>query len=183
MNKKTLALCAITLAAPLGMANAATVVPGGTIQFKGTVVNAACAVDATSTALTVIMGQVRVAALDKGLGTQSSARTPFDIILDDCDTSISGNASVSFTGVTAQGQPTMAVAGIGGNASSGVGLQIFDATGQAIVLDGAAESVSTALNPGQNTLKFQAGHVSLSPQGGILPGDASANIDFKVRYF
>ena len=44
-------------------ASAATTVNGGTVHFKGEVVNAACAVNMNSVDQTVLLGQVRSATL------------------------------------------------------------------------------------------------------------------------
>ena len=61
MKIKTLAivvLSALSLSSTAALA-AATTVNGGTVHFKGEVVNAACAVDAGSVDQTVQLGQVR----------------------------------------------------------------------------------------------------------------------------
>jgi major type 1 subunit fimbrin (pilin) len=53
---------------------ATTTVNGGTVHFKGEVVNAACAVDAGSIDQTVQLGQVRSAKLATAGSTSSSGR-------------------------------------------------------------------------------------------------------------
>ncbi|MBJ2097896.1 fimbrial protein, partial [Serratia ureilytica] len=78
------------------MATAATTVPGGTVHFTGQIVNAACAVSAGSTDQTVNLGQYRTANF-KAVGDYSGA-VPFKIQLQDCDTSVSTQASVAFSG-------------------------------------------------------------------------------------
>lgn len=198
MNKKVLALCGIALVGPIGTVSAA---PGdgtfgGRIQFVGTVVNAACAVEASSTNMTVVMGQIRTATIDKGVGKQSDARIPFEIVLGDCDPSVSESAAVSFYGVldstdtTGAVKPgTALVAGIGTDSSNGVGLQIFDAGRagaggtDAVVIDNVTPTTPLKLNPGQNALKFQVGYVSLVEQGLVEAGDASASVNFNMHYF
>lgn len=65
MKIKTLAivvLSALSLSSAAALADTTTV-NGGTIHFKGEVVNAACAVDAGSVDQTVQLGQVRTASL------------------------------------------------------------------------------------------------------------------------
>ena len=71
-------------------------VNGGTVHFKGEVVNAACAVDAGSVDQTVQLGQVRTASL-KQAGATSSA-VGFNIQLNDCDTTVATKAAVAFLG-------------------------------------------------------------------------------------
>jgi major type 1 subunit fimbrin (pilin) len=197
MNKKVLALCGLALLAPMGMVAADTVTIGnaGVIQFTGRLVNAACAVEQSS--ISVVMGQVRTAqfaALDGGIGaagTPSKTRVPFDIVLNDCDPNVSGNASISFSTIVENepditslaGSDTFIIAGIGSDSSSGVALQIFDLTGNPVVVNGVAQSVTKVLSPGQNTLSFDAGYISVLPSNEILAGDASANVDFAVNYF
>ena len=65
MKIKTLAivvLSALSLSSTAALADTTTV-NGGTVHFKGEVVNAACAVDAGSLDQTVMLGQVRSAKL------------------------------------------------------------------------------------------------------------------------
>ncbi len=92
-----------------------TTVNGGTVHFKGDVVNAACAVDAGSIDQTVQMGQVRSAKLATA-GSTSSA-VGFNIQLNDCDTSVSTKASVAFSG-TAVDTTNNTVLALQGSASA-----------------------------------------------------------------
>ncbi|VFS75182.1 Fimbrial subunit type 1 precursor [Raoultella planticola] len=98
MKIKTLAivvLSALSLSSAAALADTTTV-NGGTVHFKGEVVNAACAVDAGSIDQTVQLGQVRSAKLATA-GSTSSA-VGFNIQLDDCDTTVATKASVAFSG-------------------------------------------------------------------------------------
>ncbi|MFW8412874.1 fimbrial protein, partial [Klebsiella pneumoniae] len=65
------AMSALSLSSAAALANTTTV-NGGTVHFKGEVVNAACAVDAGSIDQTVQLGQVRSAKLATA-GSTSSA--------------------------------------------------------------------------------------------------------------
>lgn len=88
MKIKTLAMIvvsALSLSSTAALADTTTV-NGGTVHFKGEVVNAACAVDAGSIDQTVQLGQVRSAKLATA-GSTSSA-VGFNIQLDDCDTTV-----------------------------------------------------------------------------------------------
>ena len=65
INKVALVIIsALSMASTAALAADTTTVNGGTVHFKGEVVNAACAVDAGSIDQTVQMGQVRSANLD-----------------------------------------------------------------------------------------------------------------------
>ncbi|STW41542.1 type 1 fimbriae major subunit FimA [Klebsiella variicola] len=98
MKIKTLAMVvvsALSLSSAAALADTTTV-NGGTVHFKGEVVNAACAVDAGSIDQTVQLGQVRSAKLATAGSTSSSVG--FNIQLDDCDTTVATKASVAFSG-------------------------------------------------------------------------------------
>ena len=100
MKIKTLAivvLSALSLSSTAALA-AVTTVNGGTVHFKGEVVNAACAVDAGSVDQTVQLGQVRTASLDQDGATSSAVG--FNIQLNDCDTDVASKAAVAFLGTT-----------------------------------------------------------------------------------
>ncbi|MGZ0718827.1 fimbrial protein [Pseudomonas palleroniana] len=190
MNKNVLALCGVALALSSGMASAVgtvSTVYGGKILFDGSVVDAACAV--TATTIPVDMGQIRTASIDLGPGTQSAARVPFEIVLNDCNPTVSTQAAVSFSGVidttAAAGVDagTAIIAGKGPGSSNGVALQIFDLAGKPVVVDNTTKSAAINLIPGKNVMMFQVGFVSLVPQGSVIPGDASAIVDFNMNYF
>lgn len=190
MKKNFFALVGAVVVMPFIVANVAAapgdpkvIVNGGTINFTGTVVNAACAVSASSTQMNVVMGQVRVASLDKGIGTQSVSRVPFQITLTDCDTTISQNASTTFNATLDPGMSdnTAAKPANGNGVASGVGLQIFDITGKPVTFN--ARTATTALTTQTNQLMFEAGFVSTVSQGNITPGDATTIVNFDVNYF
>lgn len=103
MKIKTLAivvLSALSLSSTAALA-AATTVNGGTVHFKGEVVNAACAVDAGSVDQTVQLGQVRTASLAQDGATSSAVG--FNIQLNDCDTNVASKAAVAFLGTAIDG--------------------------------------------------------------------------------
>ncbi len=75
-------------------ANADTsTVSGGTVNFTGQVVNAACSVSADSIDQTVILSQVRTSKLTAS-GVVANQKEDFSIKLEDCDTTVSQNAAV-----------------------------------------------------------------------------------------
>jgi len=99
---------AMVMAGGISSAMAATsgsssTVNGGTVEFKGSVVDAACAVTADTTNQVVNMGQVRLAAFT-GKDSVANQKTPFTIKLADCDTTIASQASVTFDGNAAAGE-------------------------------------------------------------------------------
>ncbi|BBQ82234.1 MULTISPECIES: type 1 fimbrial major subunit FimA [Enterobacteriaceae] len=172
-------ISALSLSSAAALAADTTTVNGGTVHFKGEVVNAACAVDAGSVDQTVQMGQVRSAKLATA-GSTSSA-VGFNIQLNDCDTNVSTKASVAFSG-TAIDTTNTTVLALQGSASGGatnVGVQILDNKGTPLALDGATFSNATTLNDGTNVIPFQARYYAT---GAATAGTANADATFKVQY-
>lgn len=165
MKIKTLAivvLSALSLSSTAALAETTpTTVNGGTVHFKGEVVNAACAVDAGSVDQTVQLGQVRTASL-KQTGATSSA-VGFNIQLNDCDTSVATKAAVAFLGtaIDSAHPKVLALQSSAAGSATNVGVQILDRTGAELTLDGATFSVQTTLNNGTNTIPFQARYYAI----------------------
>ena len=181
MKIKTLAivvLSALSLSSTAALA-AATTVNGGTVHFKGEVVNAACAVDAGSVDQTVQLGQVRTASLAQEGATSSAVG--FNIQLNDCDTNVASKAAVAFLGTAIDAGHTnvLALQSSAAGSATNVGVQILDRTGAALTLDGATFSSETTLNNGTNTIPFQARYFAT---GAATPGAANADATFKVQY-
>lgn len=181
MKIKTLAivvLSALSLSSTAALA-AATTVNGGTVHFKGEVVNAACAVDAGSVDQTVQLGQVRTASLAQEGATSSAVG--FNIQLNDCDTNVASKAAVAFLGTAIDAAHTnvLALQSSAAGSATNVGVQILDRTGAALALDGAIFSSETTLNNGTNTIPFQARYFAT---GAATPGAANADATFKVQY-
>lgn len=179
MKIKTLAivaLSALSLSSTAALA-ATTTVNGGTVHFKGEVVNAACAVDAGSLDQTVMLGQVRSAKLATAGSTSSSVG--FNIQLDDCDTTVATKASVAFSGTAVNSTNTTVLALQNSAAGSATGVQILDSTGAPLALDGATFSKASTLNDGTNVIPFQARYYAT---GAATAGIANADATFKVQY-
>ena len=180
---KTLAivdLSALSLSSTAALAETTpTTVNGGTVHFKGEVVNAACAVDAGSVDQTVQLGQVRTASL-KQTGATSSA-VGFIIQLNDCDTSVATKAAVASLGtaIDSAHPKVLALQSSAAGSATNVGVQILDRTGNELTLDGATFSAQTTLNNGTNTIPFQARYYAI---GEATPGAANADATFKVQY-
>jgi len=171
-------LSALSMGSTAIVAHAETV-NGGTVHFKGEIVNAACAVDAGSVDQTVQLGQVRSARL----ATAGSTSSPvgFNIQLNDCDTTIATKASVAFSGVTAtNASPTvLALQSSAAGGATNVGIQILDSTSTPLALDGATFSSETTLIDGTNIIPFQARYYAT---GAATAGIANADATFKVQY-
>lgn len=175
MVKKTFAL-SILMATSSVFAATAVTVSGGTVNFNGSIVNAACAVASDSINQTVNMGQVK--ATDLAVSGSVASAVPFNINLQDCDTSVATTAAVTFTGVAASGAPTDLAAGTGASPAKNLAIRLFDSAGTAVVLGSVTKAVN--LVGGSNRLPFVAKYYTAL--GGVTAGDASATTTFLMTY-
>lgn len=172
-------LSAMSMTSTVALA-ATTTVNGGSIHFKGDVVNAACAVDTKSTDLTVEMGQVRTDKLATTGSTSDSVG--FTIQLNDCDTSVATKASISFTGTPADSKtPTvLALQNSAAGSATNVGLQILDSSGTPLKVDGSQFSDATTLITRTNFIHFRARYYAIADK--VTAGIANADATFRVQY-
>lgn len=180
MNIKNIVL-AVAMASAMG-AGAAYAAPAavdmghGVINFEGSVINAACSIDAKSLDQTIQMGAIAVHALDKG---GKSHPVDFSIQLHDCDLSLGSNATVAFNGIAGAVadnlDKTFATTDTAGGS---VGIVITDIGGNAI--EPNASSTPVVLNPNDNELRFQA-YVQGSSQS-IVPGTFKSVANFVMNY-
>ncbi|WP_455428397.1 fimbrial protein [Dryocola sp. LX212] len=182
MKNKFLAMVVASLMAgaiaPAAFAAASeTTVSGGTINFEGQVVDAACSVSAGSANQTVTMGQVRSAKLDT-VGATSGQKTAFTIDLEDCDTTVSQNAAVTFTGQEDSTQPGVLANTAGSGAATNVALQLYGPDGN--TLDLTQESSAVTLIDGSNSLPFSVDYVATAD--GVTAGNVAATATFSLHY-
>ncbi|NUU66249.1 fimbrial protein [Enterobacteriaceae bacterium BIT-l23] len=154
-------------------------VAGGTVNFEGSVVAAACALSSGSANMTVDMGQVRTTALSAA-GSIAPTGKDFSVLLEDCDASTYTGVSITFSGTADGADPTALAAGVNGGASSAqhVAIHLYDESGSAVNLD--EPSSVTTLRDGSNQINFSAKYTS--PVGGATAGDASAVATYTLTY-
>ncbi len=152
-------------------------VQGGTVEFKGSVVDAACAVTADTTNQVVNMGQVKLSAFT-GKDSVANQKTPFSIKLADCDTTIASQASVTFDGNAAAGEAGVLDNTSGAGNAAGVGIQIYDKDGSALDLGTASQAVT--LIDGDNTLNFSADYYQTADTA--TAGSVDTTATFNVTY-
>lgn len=181
MKKILLNSLMATLLATTTQINAATPVYGGTIMFIGNAVDAACAVSAQSSNQTINMGQVRLAELTGAVGKLSSAKTEFNIILDQCDTNVADSVSVLFTGSVVGSLQTVLAAGMGATskAATGIGIQITDPNGDIVKFDGT-DSAPFGLFGVTNVLTYFSQFISTDAV--VTDGNTNATMTFSVTY-
>lgn len=153
---------------------------GGTIHFTGEMVNAACAVSTQSANQTVELGQYRTGSFSRVGDT--SAKIPFTIVLNDCDSEVATNVAVAFSGQTdATNADLLAVASSDNTPTAGnVGIEILDNASVALSPNGAEFSTAQALVDGTNTIHFSARYKSTAAT--VTPGQANADATFVVKY-
>ncbi|MBT0724707.1 type 1 fimbrial protein subunit FimA [Rosenbergiella sp. S61] len=157
------------------------VVNGGTVHFTGSLVDAACVVSTKSADQTVELGQYTLNHFKK-VGDKS-ATVPFQIQLEDCDTSVATTAAIAFTGqqdTTSSDLLAINSAGDNANTASGVGIQILDETSKVLPIDGSKFSAAHTIIDGSNTLQFAAQYVSTSAKP--TAGQADADAMFVLQY-
>ena len=177
--KKHLLVMVMTAMTAGGMscaANADTAtVSGGTVNFTGQVVNAACSVSADSIdqAVTVSQGRTKLTAA----GMVANQKEDFSIKLEDCDTTVSQNAAVIFNG-----QQDSSLAGslantAGAGSATNVALQLYGPDGQ--VLNIGDTSGTITLIDGENTVPLSVDYVAT---GAATAGNVAATATFSMVY-
>ena len=146
-------------------------VSGGTVNFVGQVVNAACSVAADSVDQTVTLSQVRTVKLTTK-GMQANQKEDFKIVLEDCDTTVSQNAAVIFNG-----QQDAALAGSLANTATNVALQLFGPDGNVLNIGDTSSNVK--LINGENTIPLSVDYIAT---GAATPGNVSSTATFQMVY-
>lgn len=153
------------------------ILPGGTVHMTGSVIGGACAVSAESEDKKVLMGQVRSNQF-KELGSWADP-VAFSLELVNCDTTISQQVGMLFTGVSDGKDPLVFHAGEGPEMAKGVGIGLFDSAGSLIIPNSKARHL-TLLNNGTVTVPLMAKYRATSRK--VSGGDASAVVYFSLYY-
>lgn len=181
MKSKLSLLAALTLTSASAFALESPVtVNGGTVNFEGELVNAACAVSTGSSNLLVDLNQHRTGLLAKK--GDVSPEVPFQIELVDCDKEIQATASIAFSGQASSADPSLLATSAGGTnktIAKNVGIQISDRTSGVMKIDGTTFSTKATLIDGVNKLDFAARYVAT---GEATAGAAHASATFLVHY-
>ena len=147
-------------------------VNGGTVHFKGELVNAECSVNTDSSDRTAKFTKVG----------DTTSNIPFTIELNDCDPAVAKTAAVAFTGqIDATDKTLLAVSsGNNDNSAKGVGIEILDSKSSTLTPDGATFSAAQNLIEGTNTLNFTARYKATAAT--TAPGQANADATFVMKY-
>ncbi len=175
---KTVVAALMTIGFAAANANAADQ-GHGTVTFVGSIIDAPCSISPDSVDQTINLGEISSVALKDG-GT--SEPRPFEIKLEQCDTSTLKSVSATFTGAPSTGNKDLL--GITGTAK-GASIAITNGSGEVITL--GAPSPAQKLQNGNNTLAFSAylqgdADVSETEPAVIVPGSFQSIADFTLSY-
>ncbi|MGG8041408.1 fimbrial protein [Klebsiella aerogenes] len=151
--------------------------PGGIVHMTGSVTGGACTVSTDSEDKKVFMGQVR-SNLFEDVGSWADP-VYFTLDLVNCDTAISQHVGMLFTGVTDGKDPLVFHAGEGSGAAKGVGIGLFDSSGDLIIPNSKARHL-TLLHNGTVSVPLTAKYRATDRI--VSGGDASAEIYFSLYY-
>lgn len=174
MKKLTIASAILTvLAAPAALANQG----GGTIQFKGAIVDGACSIEGQNSAQTVNLGQISATALESGNANQ---RTNFDIKLVGCDTTTAKAATVTFTGPMVSGKKDQLA--LNSATAKGAAISLFADNDTSKPIELGTPVSFSPLQEGNNTLSFSAQVVKVSDAAKVTAGAFEATAQFTMNY-
>lgn len=165
-------------------ANPTVTVNGGTVHFKGKLVAAPCSVSTDTSDQEVKLGEYTTHHF-KTAGTLGSI-VPFQIKLEDCDTTVAQSAAVAFSGRADSTSTDRSLLAVDQDLSSGnagtatnIAIQVLDNQSKPVKFDGTTFVNKTTLIDGENILKFAAQYKST---GVATAGDANADADFIMQY-
>lgn len=158
-------------------AASSTSVSGGTINFEGQVVDAACSVAADSQDQTIRLDQVKTSVLATA-GQAAGQQKDFNILLEDCDNTVVKNATVTFNGQTDGDLPTALKNTAGAGSATNVALQLYGPDGN--TLDMGTESSAVTLMMGETTIPLSVDYIATT--AAATAGKVAATSTFQVNY-
>ena len=180
MKRKILFLLLLAAGSPT-LAKRVVVIDGGTVHMQGSLVNGACAVAPESQEMTVQMGQYR-STLFKGVGSYAPVSIPFAIRLTGCLPEVSARVGIAFQGATPAEDPQVFLAATtitGNDASTGIGLALFDSE-QRLIIPNTAPGYLAPVKSKEMTFHFTARYRSVSEH--LFPGNMHSDIWFTLVY-
>lgn len=177
MFKKTILISALTAVAFTASVHANQ--GSGKVNFKGTVINAACGIDPDSVEQTVDFGQISMNHLNTG---NTSNPIPFSIKLVNCDTAQAANVQIAFAGAT-----TADTEQLGTTGTTNTAIKVSNQNGALISFDGIPSQAQTLID-GNNTLHFSSwveaatdGATPAQPKP-VTEGQFTAVANFNLTY-
>ncbi|MEJ4047245.1 fimbrial protein [Erwinia sp. SLM-02] len=148
----------------------------GQINFKGSLVNSACGLAATSSPVEVDFAEIPTSALKNGARAGNIKK---DIELQDCDLTVAQHATVTYTPNTENTSDSSLAAMLSGTAK-GAGIGLTDNGNKDVVWGQASAPVN--LNSGKSVIPFMAYVKADGSSAGVTPGDFNSQISFRIDY-
>lgn len=152
----------------------------GTINFTGTIMDAACNVTTATKNQTVALGSVNRTAFNAAGDT--AAPTKFSIVLENCPTTVS-KATVRFDGPIDSANTTLLAlspAGGGTTNATGVAVGIYESDAATLIPIATKSKEHTLSSTANNQLDFIAKYVSTA--AAVTQGPANAATNFTIDY-
>lgn len=150
---------------------------GGLMRFQGELIAEACSVETRDRHLTVSMGHI---ATDRfQFAGDEADPVPFDLHLQNCNTSVSRNVGVMFHGMADRSNPQMLSVGEGPENATGVAVALFDERGRFIPLN-TAPQYWVPVQDGPLILHFSAKYRATGQQ--VKDGLANTQAWFALTY-
>lgn len=153
----------------------------GTINFTGTILDAACTVDPSSSVQPVALGTVSKAGFVNAGDVASGGN--IKIAISACDKSIT-RAAVRFEGPRDKNDPRLlGLTGAGTQGvATGVGVAIFEKDNSTLIPLGTKSAGMDIAAPEGGSLEFVAKYMASTAAAGITAGTANAVATFTVDY-
>ncbi|MNF35759.1 S-fimbrial protein subunit SfaA precursor [compost metagenome] len=155
-------------------------VPGGTVNFHGEVVDAACTVAADSVNQHVYLGQVKPS--DFVDNADAGKKQEFRISLVDCDAATPTTVKLSFTGTTVPNAENDIMANTAPNGAAGVGLRMYDKDSIPVPIDGSGFTSAQDVLAGATTIPLFVDYVNIGVAADVTPGPVESVATFNVVY-
>ncbi|MBC3211569.1 fimbrial protein [Serratia fonticola] len=173
MKLNKIMLAAVMTLGTVSMANAANQ-GGGTVTFKGSIIDAPCSIDAGSVYQTVQLGDISSGQLKNG-----GKSTPQYILIKlvGCDVETAKDVTTTFTGAESEAAPgLLAMRG----SARGASIAINDIDGKLLPLTTASKAQK--IEDGWTTLRFSAHLQGDGASAAITPGEFNSVADFTMAY-
>ncbi|AVN32292.1 type 1 fimbrial protein [Serratia marcescens] len=173
MKLNKIMLAAVMTLGTISMANAANQ-GGGSVTFKGSIIDAPCSIEPGSLDQTVKLGDIASAQLKNG-----GKSTPQDILIKlvGCDVQTAKTVTTTFSGTESEAAPgLLAMKG----SARGASIAINDIDGKLLPLTTASKAQK--IEDGQATLRFSAHLQGDGASAAIVPGEFNSVADFTLAY-
>lgn len=176
----TLALTAGLFVSPAMAVIAPSEVDGGTVNFSGNLISAACTIVVGSENQTVDLGSVDLDVMHTW--TDMGPNRDFTISLENCDSAVSQNVQAAFTGASSGGNVLDNTATV---SPSNAVLALRDVIGTLMPLDGSYHATAgiVAITNGAMSVTYSANYWPNPTFLDATAGNTLYPVTYKLKYF